>query len=66
MVAYLAFSIPALIAGVATSRFGLYPTALVYSAAVAALAAVAAALLLFRHERHEQVASAPAQQKAIP
>jgi hypothetical protein len=35
-VGYLAFSIPALIAGVATTKFGLHPTALVYSASLAA------------------------------
>ena len=45
-VGYLAFSIPALIAGVATTAFGLHATALVYSAALAALVAVAAGLLL--------------------
>ncbi len=46
-VGYLAFSIPALIAGVAATRFGLHSTALVYSAALAVLVAVAAAILLF-------------------
>src|SRR6185369_13750757 len=34
IVAYLAFSIPALIAGVATTHYGLHQTALVYSAAL--------------------------------
>jgi hypothetical protein len=46
--AYLAFSVPALIAGVATTNFGLQPTALVYSAALAALIAAAAGILLLR------------------
>ena len=46
-VGYLAFSIPALIAGVATTRFGLHSTALVYSASLAALVVVAAGILLF-------------------
>ena len=46
-VGYLAFSIPALIAGVATTKFGLHPTALVYTASLAALVAVAAGILLF-------------------
>ncbi|HJZ00706.1 MAG TPA: MFS transporter, partial [Streptosporangiaceae bacterium] len=46
-VAYLAFSVPALIAGVATTKFGLHSTALVYSASLAALVAVAAGILLF-------------------
>jgi hypothetical protein len=45
-VGYLAFSVPALIAGLATTKFGLYPTALVYSASPAAPAA--AGILLFR------------------
>ena len=47
-VGYLAFSVPALIAGVATTKFGLYSTALVYSASLAALVAIAIALLLIR------------------
>jgi hypothetical protein len=46
-VGYLAFSIPALIAGVATTKFGLHSTALVYSASLIALVAVAAGILLF-------------------
>ena len=48
IVGYLAFSVPALIAGVATTRFGLHSTALVYSASVAALAAAAVGILLLR------------------
>lgn len=48
LVSYLTFSVPALIAGVATTRFGLFSTALVYSASLAALAAAAAGTLLFR------------------
>jgi MFS family permease len=48
IVGYLAFSVPALIAGVATTRFGLHPTALVYSASLAVLAAASTAILLFR------------------
>jgi hypothetical protein len=47
-VGYLAFSVPALIAGVATTRFGPHSTALVYSASLAALVTVAAGILLFR------------------
>jgi hypothetical protein len=39
---YLAFGLPALIAGIATSHFGLHDTALVYSAGIALLAAAAA------------------------
>jgi hypothetical protein len=47
-VAYLAFSIPALVAGVATTRFGLHSTALVYSASLAAVVVVAVGMLLVR------------------
>jgi MFS family permease len=45
---YLAFSIPALIAGVTTTRYGLHATALVYAVAVAVLAAAAAGVMLVR------------------
>ena len=48
IIGYLAFSVPALIAGVATTHFGLHPTALVYSASLAALAAAAVGILLLR------------------
>jgi hypothetical protein len=48
IVAYLSFSIPALAAGVATTRFGLHSTALVYSASLAVVAAVAVIMLLAR------------------
>ena len=48
IVSYLAFSVPALIAGVAITRSGLHRTALVYSASHATLAAAAARILLFR------------------
>ena len=48
IVGYLAFSVPALIAGVATTTYGLHSTALVYSAALAVLAAAAVAILRFR------------------
>ncbi len=44
---YLAFGLPALLAGIATSHFGLHHTALVYSIAIALLAAVAAGGVLF-------------------
>jgi MFS family permease len=47
-VSYLAFSVPALIAGVATSHYGLRPTALVYSVVIAALLAAAAGSFVFR------------------
>ncbi len=48
VVGYLAFSVPALIAGVATTNFGLHSTALVYSASLALLAAAAVGLLRLR------------------
>ncbi len=47
-VLYLVFSVPALIAGVATTTIGLHSTALVYSASLAALAAAAAGILVSR------------------
>jgi hypothetical protein len=48
VVFYLAFSVPVVIAGVATTHFGLHRTAVVYSAALAVLAAAAAGSFLFR------------------
>jgi hypothetical protein len=45
---FLGLSIPALIAGVATTHFGLHSTALAYCAAVAALVALATGSLLLR------------------
>jgi hypothetical protein len=47
-VSYTAFSIPVVVAGVATTHFGLHRTALAYCTVIAALAAVAAGSLLFR------------------
>jgi MFS family permease len=47
-VGYLAFSVPAVIAGVASSRYGLHDTALVYSLIVAALAAIGGGSFLIR------------------
>jgi hypothetical protein len=47
-VGYLAFSVPALIAGVTATRFGLHATALVYSASVAVLVLAATGVLLVR------------------
>jgi MFS family permease len=48
IVYYLAFSVPVLIAGVAVTHFGLHQIAVVYSAALAVLAAAAASSFLFR------------------
>jgi MFS family permease len=50
-VGYLAFSLPDVIAGVATSHYGLHSTALVYAPVVAVLAATAAASLVVRRAR---------------
>jgi predicted MFS family arabinose efflux permease len=56
-VGYLAFSIPAVIAGVATSHYGLHRTALVYCSIVAVLAATAAASVAVRRTRVVRVAA---------
>jgi hypothetical protein len=45
---YTAFSIPVVIAGIATTHVGLYRTALAYCTVIAVLAAVAAASLISR------------------
>jgi hypothetical protein len=45
---YLAFSVPVVAAGVATTHVGLHQTAVWYSAALAVLAAAAAGSFLFR------------------
>ena len=59
IVGYLAFSVPALIAGVAATRFGLHATALVYAASLAALAAAAVGLLLLRPDAEPARPSPP-------
>ena len=48
IVSYLATGIPAVLAGIATSHYGLRKTALVYSVAVTVLVAVAVSRLLVR------------------
>jgi MFS family permease len=48
IVSYLATGIPAVVAGIATSHYGLHDTALVYSVVVAALIAAAVSLLAHR------------------
>jgi MFS family permease len=50
IVAYLSFSVPVVIAGLASQRFGIRDTALVYSAAIAVLVAVAVALTGLRRQ----------------
>jgi MFS family permease len=57
-VAYLGFGVPALAAGFATSRFGLHSTALVYCAAVVALAGVALVSLFARRRTSADVVGA--------
>jgi len=61
IVFYLAFSVPVLAAGVATTHFGLHQTAVVYSAALAVLAAAAAGSLIIRGRSRPGRPSAPAQ-----
>jgi MFS family permease len=65
-VGYLAFSIPAVIAGVATSHYGLHKTALVYSSIVAVLAATAAASLAVRRTRAGRATGRAAAQPESP
>jgi predicted MFS family arabinose efflux permease len=59
IVLYLAFSVPALIAGVAATTFGLHSTALVYSASLAAMAAAATCILVPRPRRHPTRPASP-------
>jgi MFS family permease len=65
IVFYLAFSVPVVAAGVATTHFGLHQTAVVYSAALAVLAAAAAGSFLFRR-RSTPSAAGPAAAHAGP
>jgi hypothetical protein len=58
IVFYLAFSVPVLIAGVAVTHFGLHRTAVVYSAALAVLAAAAAGSFLSRSRRQGSLEAA--------
>jgi len=65
IVSYLAFSIPAVIAGAATARFGLHDTAVVYSAAIVALVAAAAGSFVIRR-RAPRAQPRPALQPCDP
>src|SRR5579859_7428470 len=65
VVFYLAFSVPVVAAGVATTHFGLHQTAAVYSAVLAVLAAAAAGSFLFRR-RSQTRGSDPAAARAGP
>jgi predicted MFS family arabinose efflux permease len=72
IVSYLATGVPTVLAGIATSRYGLRKTALVYSVAVAVLAAVAVSRLLSRRtargraERGTRHADAPPGPGTVP
>lgn len=57
VVSYLAFSIPAIAAGLAAGSFGLTATAEVYGGAVVVLALVAVGGLLLRRRRAQEVAA---------
>jgi predicted MFS family arabinose efflux permease len=62
IVNFVAFSIPAVIAGWAVTRYGLHRTALVYCAVVAALTATAAAsVIMHSHARRASVLARSAQ-----
>ncbi|HEX5118444.1 MAG TPA: hypothetical protein VFW65_24935 [Pseudonocardiaceae bacterium] len=58
IVAYLSFSLPALIAGLADQHFGIRSTALVYDAVVAVLVAAAAVLTALRRPARPASATA--------
>jgi MFS family permease len=60
IVNYLAFGLPALIAGIATSHFGLHDTALVYSVVIALLAVAAAGGFLFEDSARTRAPQAAA------
>jgi MFS family permease len=66
IVNYLAFGLPALIAGIATSHFGLHDTALVYSAGIALLAAAAAGGFLFESRGRTRAPQAAAPPPELP
>lgn len=61
VLSYVAFSAPAVVAGVTTTRSGLRPTADVYAAAVLAVAAIATAAHLLRLRR-----AAPSRRDYVP
>jgi hypothetical protein len=52
---YTAFSIPVVIAGIATTHVGLHRTALTYCTVIAVLAAVAAGSLIFRNRSRKRL-----------
>jgi hypothetical protein len=66
IVNYLAFGLPALIAGIATSHFGLHDTALVYSVVIALLAVAAAGGFLFEGNARTRAPRAVAPPPELP
>jgi MFS family permease len=62
MVSYTAFSIPIVIAGVATTHVAIHSVALVYSAAVAVLAAIGVVAELHAYREHRRRAQSPISQ----
>jgi MFS family permease len=68
IVFYLAFSVPVVGAGVATAHVGLHRTAVVYSAALAVLAAAAAGSFLFRRSSQTRgpAPGTPRRRRGIP
>ena len=63
---YLAFGLPALVAGIATSHFGLHDTALAYSLVIALLAAAAAGGVLFESRGRTRAPQAAAPPPELP
>jgi hypothetical protein len=55
-ISYVAFSLPAVLAGLATTSFGLHPTAVVYSAAVILLGLVALSVSILDSGRRRSLA----------
>ena len=66
IVNYLAFGLPALIAGIATTHFGLHDTALVYSVVIALLAVAAAGGFLFEGNARTRAPRAVAPPPELP
>jgi MFS family permease len=65
VVGYLAFSIPAIIAGVVSGHVGLRPTAVVYAAVLVLLSLAAVGGLLLRRSTPATAAEAPAENEAV-
>ena len=63
---YLAFGLPALLAGVSTTHFGLHDTALVYSAGITLLAAAAAGGVLFESRARTRAPQSAAPPPELP